>query len=179
MAPQTLPGTPRPEGIEPRHFAGDRSFRRQASLLSLGILAAVLAWGLSGYAGDRHAQYSIDNEAGHFELNVPDIVRCGSVIETRIRVVAKQRIAKLVIAVDAPLWRQITTNSILPAASSEASENGRHRFSYDPVAAGQSFDLQIQQQVNPKLFGINRGTIAIMDGDRPLAEVALGIKVLP
>lgn len=179
MAPQPPTGIRPPEGIEPRHLDAGPPLRRHSSVLSLGILGLVMIWGLSGHAGDRRANHVIDNPAGRFEVTVPDIVRCGNVIETRIQVVAKRRIDKLVIAVDEGLWRQITTNSMLPAAGGEASTDGQHRFSYDAVEAGQTFALQIEQQVNPKLFGANHGRLAFMDGDRPLADIALDIQVLP
>lgn len=178
MARPALPGIPPPEGIESRHL-DTGPLRRHASLWSLGILGAVLAWGVSGYAGDRQVDHVIDNGAGRFELKVPGVVRCGNVIATRIHLVPRRTIDKLVVEVDVALWRQITTNSMVPAAASEASADGRHRFTYDRVDAGKPFDLQIQQQVNPSLFGVNHGRIAFLDGDQPLGDLALDITVLP
>ncbi len=179
-----MPATTRPEphlpdGIDAENLQPDAPFRRHSSLFSLVLLGAVVAWGLSGLAGDRHADHSVDNASGRFELWAPVIARCGNVIESRVHVVAKRRIAKLVIGVDAPLWHQITTNSMVPAAASEASVQGQHRFSFDAIEAGQRFDLQIAQQINPSLFGVNHGRVIFLDGDQPLAEMALEIKVLP
>ena len=179
MAPPALRGIRPPDGIDSKNLQPDSALHGHSSLVSLGILGAILAWGISGFAGDRLVDHAIDNDAGRFEVKVPGVVRCGNVIESRIHLTAKRRIAKLVIAVDTTLWRQITTNSMVPAPGSEASAKGRHRFTYDPIDAGQTFDLQIQQQINPSLFGINHGRIAFFDGDEPLADLALDIKVLP
>ena len=169
----------RPDGIDADQVERGRDPRSGSSVLSLVVLGLVVAIGLCGLAGERSVDLAVDNAAGRLELRVPSIVRSGNVIETRLHFVARQPVAKLVVAIEPELWRQITTNSIEPAAASEEFSDGMLRLSFDKLEAGQAFDLQFAQQINPALFGTNRGRIVVLDEQRQLAELAIELRVLP
>ena len=148
--------------------------------MSLIVLSALMALGLSGLAGGGpNPAQAIRTADGTFEVLAPRISRDGNVIETLLRVNAARRIDKLVIGVDPGLWSQITTNSTLPQAADESFEQGLIRFAFDKVDAGSSFQLQVSQQINPALVGTNRGRIAFFDGKRLLAQAPMQLTVLP
>ena len=107
------------------------------------------------------------------------MLRSGSFAQTRIRVHARQDIDELVLAFEPSIWREMTTNSIVPTPAEETHADGLIRFSFDSLDAGKSFELSIQQQVNPSRFGTNRGRFVLLDGERPLLEVPLSYLVLP
>ena len=169
----------RPDGIERGNVEPRPGLHRHASHLSLLVLGAVLAAGLSGWLGEKRVALTVDNAAGRFEILAPAIARNGNIIETRIRVEARKRIGQLVIAFEPGLWREITTNSTVPTAADEGFADGLLRFSFDKLEAGEAFEWQIAQQINPSLNGINRGRVVFLDAKKPLAEVAIAIKVLP
>lgn len=168
-----------PDGIGETNLRPPRGLHRHSGILSLGVLGALLAVGLSGYLGDRQQHFGVDNPAGRFTVDFPTRVRNGNIIETRVDVSPQRPIAKLVIAFEPGLWRDVTTNSTEPAAASETFEDGLLRFSFDKVDAGQSFHFQIAQQINPRLFGAHRGRIVFLDGRETLAEIPLSMTVLP
>ena len=170
---------PPPDGIHQGHIETRQGLRRHASILSLAVLGAVLAAGLSGYAGEKRIGLAVDNAAGQFRLEAPSIVRNGNIIETRVRVVAKRRIGKLVIGIEPGLWRQITTNSTTPDAANESFADGLFRFAFDKLDPGKVFEFQINQQVNPNLIGANRGRVVFLDGNDVLAQIPVAMRVLP
>ena len=168
-----------PDGIARGHIEPRQGLHRHASFLSLLVLGAVLAAGLSGWLGEKRALLVVDNATGRFEILAPTIARNGNIIETRIRVEARKRIGQLVIGFEPDLWREITTNSTVPTAADESYADGLLRFSFAKLEAGEAFEWQIAQQINPSLNGINRGRVVFLDAKKPLAEVALALKVLP
>jgi len=170
--------SPPPDGIGTEHIE-PRLMHRRPGILSLVTLGVLVAIGLSGYAGGGSVEHEVRNAAGTFVLRAPEIIRNGEVLETRMRVVAQRPIDKLVIGVAPALWREVTTNSTVPQAGEESFRDGLFRFSFDKVEAGGAFELQIVQQINPGLWGTNRGRVVFLDGDTVLAEMPVAMRVLP
>lgn len=168
-----------PDGIGNDAPGSGHAVGRHASVVSLAVLGAVIAIGLSGYAGGRSVHHTRHDETLSLSLSTPAIVRTGNVMETRLQVIAQRRIGRLIVGVEPGLWRELTTNATLPTASSEAYVDGLFRFDFGPIEAGKAFEFQISQQVNPSLLGANRGRFVILDGQRPLAQIPLRLTVLP
>jgi len=177
MAKQRSQSHP-PDGISTEHIALRPRHRRPA-VISLLILGAVVATGLSGLAGGRRAEHVVHNAAGAFSFTAPDVVRNGELLESRARVIAERPIGKLVIGIEPALWRELTTNSTVPQAGEESYRDGLFRFTFDRLEAGATFEFQVAQQVNPSLWGVNRGRVVFLDGDRVLAEIPIAMRVLP
>ena len=167
-----------PDGIGTEHI-DLRSRHRRPALVSLVILGAVVAFGLSGLAGGRRAEHVVHNAAGAFSFTSPDVVRNGEMLESRARVVAARPIGKLVIGIEPTLWRELTTNSTIPQAGEESYRDGLFRFAFDKVEAGRTFEFQVAQQINPNLWGTNSGRVVFLDGDHVLAEIPVVMHVLP
>lgn len=165
-----------PDGIADEH-AQDHGRANPAPLV---LLAALLFLGLAGLLGGqpdeaRRAQ----GEDVTLSVRTPHLLRNGMVFETVVKATPKRPIGDLVIAVSAPLWREMTINTMIPAAGEESHKGGYHRFSFGPVAAGETFLFKIDGQINPPLFAGTGGAIIALDGDRELASVPVEIRVLP
>ncbi len=169
----------RPDGIDEIHIDPRHRLGRHSSILSLGVLGTVLAIGLSGRVGVSSQTHRVDAPAARLEMKFPKVLRSGSFVETRIEVQARTDIAELVLAFEPSIWREVTTVSIRPSPADESHSDGLLRFGFDRLAAGQRFELQIQQQVNPSRFGSSQGRFVLFDGERPLLEVPLAYQVLP
>lgn len=171
--------SPPPDGVDREQIEPHRGVRRHTSILSLVVLGAVCAGGLSGYLGQKQIGLVIDNSAGRFEIDAPAIARNGNIIETRIHVLARKPVDTLVIGIEPGLWRGITTNATAPTPGGERFADGLWRFSFDQLAAGAEFEFQFDQQINPDLIGTNRGRIIFFDGTVPLAQATVTLTVLP
>jgi hypothetical protein len=167
-----------PDGIAAEHVRPAGGWRRRASPLSLLALVAIVALGLSGLAG-RERAWVAEGAAVELSVHASELIRSGEIFETRITVSATEAIAELVIGVDISLWRDMTVNTMIPAAADERSEAGRFLFSFGALEPGETFELKVDLQVNPDALGNNPGAVRILDGERELASVEVGIGVLP
>jgi hypothetical protein len=168
-----------PDGIGAKNAETRGAAHRHASVLSLIGLGLIVGWGLSGFAGNRSQHRAADAPAVALAVDAPSLIRNGEFFESTVAVSAKRRIAKLVIAVSPTLLREITTNSMTPAADKETFEDGLFRFTFGSLESGESFVVKIDSQINHTLFGTNAGSVAVFDGDDRLAEVPLRMRVLP
>ncbi len=172
------PGLLRPDGIDD-HVERRSSRHFHVDTLSLFVLGAIVLWGLSGFAGSRTHAHAADASALTLIVTTPSLIRNGELYETTIDVGAKRSIRKLVIGVSPALWRETTMNSMTPTPAQESSRDGLFRFEYGPLEAGASFKVKIDLQINPSLFGDNAGRFVAFDGEDPLAEVPVLLRVLP
>lgn len=171
---------PFPDGIEDCHADPPGRFRMASSLLTLLILGGIVAAGLSGALGGApNTPVAVANADASLVIDTPLTIRNGEFFETRIRVEARRPIADAVLAIAPSLWRDMTVNTMIPAAAEEKFERGSYAFSYGPLDAGATLLIKIDGQINPPLFAGTSGTIELRDGERPLAAVPLSIRVLP
>lgn len=171
---------PLPDGLDKRHLERDRGFRRHASVVSLCVLGAIIAIALSGLlggAGDSHLTTANDHVVLTYEG--PTRIRNGMFFEVHVHVTARQPIKKLELSLDPSLERDITMNSMIPAAADETFKDGAFRYTFDKLDAGDKFDVKFDFQINPSLFAGNKGNIAVYDGDAKLAALPVSITVFP
>lgn len=180
MAPPPAGAPPRPDGIEAAHEQlPATAWRRIRPLLSLLVLGAVMAWALSGRAGGRTADWTVETPAAVLRIEAPRIIRTGQFYETTVEVRARRDIAQLAVAVEPGLWKDVTINSTVPTPAEESYAADRVRFSFDRLAAGETFVFKVDAQVNPSRWGTNAGTLALLDGEAPLAALPLSMRILP
>ena len=110
---------------------------------------------------------------------IPDRLRNGEFFEMRLRVAATRPIADATIAVPPGLWRDMTINSMVPAASEEAFKDGAYRFRYGALKAGETLEIKIDGQINPPLTVGTKGEVALYDGTTRIATLPVRIRVLP
>ena len=165
-----------PEGLDARH---DTKRGVHASVVSLVLLGALMAWGLSGRAGNHAERLAARNADVAFEVVTPGWIRAGEIYEQKIRITALRPIRQLGLAVTPELWREVTVNGLMPEPESQEQSGRDWRFTWKALDAGTTFELKVDAQVNPSLWGRNEGRMAVLDGDRELASVPVAMNVLP
>ncbi|MCM8731534.1 hypothetical protein ACFO8O_11250 [Hephaestia sp. GCM10023244] len=158
--------TPCSDGISEDDACPRSGYRRRARVAPLVILTVFLILGFVGLFGGRASPTQVaESDAARLEVTTPVTLRNGLVFETVIRATPKRPIKDLTLAISTSLWRDVTINSLIPAATQEESRDGFFRFSYGPVEAGQSFEAKLDGQINPPLFLGTVGDIVVYDGD--------------
>lgn len=168
--------TQSPDGITQEH----QSNSRRANPWPLLLLAALLGIGLSGiFAGQPATIRRAVSDSAALAVRMPDTLRNGMAFETVIEVTPRRPVGNLVIAMSDGLWREMTINTMMPAAGEESHKDASHRFSFGRAEAGETFRFKIDGQINPPLFAGTSGMIIALDGETALTTVLVRIKVLP
>ena len=166
--------------FDPATARGSEQGKFPRGTLGLVLLAALLGAALLGYLGGGKSPHLLAATAqADLTVKTPLRLRSGLFFEQDIEVRARAPIADAVIGIGAPLWQDITVNSMIPAAADEGFEDGRYRLHYGPLKPGDRLRLKVDAQINPPLTGGTRGAITLSDGERLIATVPLTIKVLP
>lgn len=168
-----------PDGITDYHTT-DGGLSRHASPISFVVLAGLLlaaALGLLG--GQPHPRFHAESGMADLSVETPAVIRNGEFFETRITVVPKRPVTDLVVAVTPALWRDITVNTMIPAAADERFEDGAFHFGYGKAEAGKPVVVKIDSQINPPLFAGTRGAVIVFDGKVELVRVPIEMKVRP
>jgi hypothetical protein len=168
-----------PDGIERRHIDPTGGAWRNGAGLVVFSVAVVLS--LFGVYGREHTVAATDRAGGvRASVHLPEVLRNGEFFEMQFRIeVGDVAVEDLTIAVDASVWRDITVNTFIPAATEESSEDEAYRFAFGPMEAGSTFVAKVDAQVNPDILGANRGVIGVYDGEQLLLELPIEIGVLP
>lgn len=167
---------PFPNGIDEEHIGARRTgWTNPTGVIVLSLLVAFAFLGAYG----REHTIAASGAGVDFEAHLPERIRNGELFEMRFTVLAHEAVSELVIAVDASVWEDMTINTFMPGAAEETSEAGRYRFSFGPMAAGTTFDIKVDGQINPDTVGGNSGVIGVYDGERLLVELPVEIGVLP
>ena len=141
--------------------------RRALLLVLLGFLIA----GLANVFGQRPHGDVVDGDAARFELYAPAHLRGGLLYEARFTITAKQDVKSAVLQLS-PGWNEgQTMNTIEPSPLGEASRNGDLLFTLGHIAAGTTYRLFIQFQVNPTNVGRRTADVTLYDGGTKLAHV--------
>lgn len=169
----------RPQGIEESHTHG-RNWYRFANPLSVLGVGLFLAAALAGvFGGQPHPAKLVDVSAATMRYEFPEILRNGEFFEMRVVVDAKQPFSDLQIGISSEYWRDLTINTMIPAASEEKAEKGVYLFSYGEMEAGDRLTIKIDGQINPPMFAGTRGELTLRDGDRVLGSVPVKLRVYP
>jgi hypothetical protein len=174
------PASPFPEGIDATHVGPFGGVRAHANPFAFILLGSLLALAMTGMLGGTPASVTVVHaSAADLQIKLARPLRSGLFFETHVRVVARRDIAEPVLGIDATLWRDLTINSQVPAASDERFEGGQYRFAYPSMKAGDMLEIKIDGQTNPPLVGRLDGSIDLLDGKMRLAGSRLSIPVLP
>jgi hypothetical protein len=169
-----------PDGIGRKDLANAEGAGHRASVLSLLVLALVLAVALSGLlGGGPMPRKTADSARATLTYVGPRFIRNGMFFEAYAVVRAKQPIDKLVVAINESLVHDMTMNSMVPQATDETFEDGSFRFSYGSLDAGQTFTVKFDFEINPAMLAGTAGRIAVFDDHDPLVELPVIITVYP
>ncbi len=168
-----------PEGIERRHIHEARHsvFERwPLGLIGLGVLLVGSVFGAFGTEATRGAA-----EGGvRLSVDGPERIRNGELFEMRITVEAETDIDELTLLIGDEVWRDLTINTVVPAATTEGYRQGAFSFEYGALGAGRQLTVKVDGQVNPDHDpGVAEGSIGVADGSAALVSVDYELTVLP
>ena len=167
-----------PDGIGDEHVRPVSGLRRHASPLSLAIFGGVVVLALTGMLGHER-DWRAEVEGTNLAVHAPEVIRNGEFFEIRMTVQSDEPIDEMVVGVATSLWEDMTVNTMIPAATEEVGQDGEFRFTFDRLDAGSVFELKVDLQVNPDILGGNEGDITVYDGEDAIANVTIGMTVLP
>jgi hypothetical protein len=147
-------------------------------VLTLIAVLAVLA--LANVFGQRPSTLEAEGAAAVLEVYSPTDIRGGDFMEARFHITAKRDLKKAVLKLD-PGWAEgMSMNTIEPSPVDETSEDGRLAFTLGPIAAGHSYILFLQFQVNPTNVAWHRPqNVDLYDGNQVVARIHKTITVYP
>jgi hypothetical protein len=143
------------------------------------LLLAVAVVALAGVFGQETKHTTVQAPAASMTLSGPTKVRGGLLFQTKIKVVARQNLAKPKIVLDDGFFDGLTLNTSEPQASQEINRNGRIAFDYDALNAGQQLTLWLQYQVNPVTVGSRTQRVELDDGDTTVASISRDFRSFP
>jgi hypothetical protein len=148
-----------------------------------GLLAPVLAvpvLALFNVFGQRPSTASA-TAPGSASLRVyaPDDLRGGLLYMARFTITAHTSLDKATLVL-AHGWAEDTQiNTIAPSPIGEGSDNGRLVFQLGHIAAGKTYVLYMEFQVNPTNVGSHNQDVILKNGDTTLATIHRSIFVYP
>lgn len=169
-----------PDGIREEHARPQSFVRRYLGWLALVVLAALLSVALTGFLGGHpNPTRVVESSRAELEVNLPEIMRSGEFFEMRFRVHARDSIKRPVLAVSHSYLRDLTLNTFKPSPAEETSDGTYYRMVFEPMEPGDSFELMIDGQVNPDLFGGTQGSVGLLDDEAPIASMPLKLEIRP
>lgn len=157
-----------------------RARSRWRTTVAVALLAAVLLvsfTGLFGGGAPRVVEAKVPAISG--DLTYDAIVRSGNWYETLVSLRASADIQDLTIAIDDPLWRKMSIDTMAPDAESAEALDGAYVYHFGPVRSGESFRLKLDGQIQPGMLRRQSGTIDVRDGTRELMAFPVTLTVLP
>ncbi len=169
----------RPFGIEAKHGNPGR-LAMWRTPLAIFVIAGLIAAAFAGWlGGGSDAERRIVTPRATIELRHAAILRSGNWFETQVRLVPVTDVEDLVIAIDTPLWRAMSIDTLVPDAESAKSLDDRFAYHFGKVRAGHPFTLKFDGQIQPRAFRQLRGAMRIADGENEIATIPMALTVLP
>jgi len=147
-------------------------------LLALVVAVPVLA--LFNLFGQRPSTVSATAPGrATLRLYAPTHLRGGLLYMARFTITAHSALGKLNLVL-AHGWAESTQiNTIEPGPIGEGSDNGRIVFSLGHLAAGKTYILFMQFQVNPTNVGSHNQDVTLKDGDTTITTLHRSVFVYP
>lgn len=169
--------SPPPDGISTQALYVQKGYANPLPLILLTMLMIAGLMGLMG--GNPSPTRWVENQNLRLSIHSPAIVRSGMAFETKFAIYAKRPIHQLSMSVSDGLWRDMTINTMIPAATEEIYRDGAHHFIFSDLPSGEQFQFKVDGQINPPLIGKVRGPITVWDGPTKITEIDFKTMVLP
>jgi hypothetical protein len=171
--------SPAPYGIDAYHCEVER-FARWRTPLAVLVFVVVLGSALLGWLGGGGASVkAYVSPAAKVMLEHEPILRSGNWFETVLTVTPARDVKDLVMAVDQPLWRGMSIDTIAPDAESAEGLGGTYSYHFGAVKAGEPLRIKFDGQIQPRALRVLEGDITIADDKTGLIAIPLSITVLP
>jgi hypothetical protein len=146
----------------------------------LALIVVVLLLGLANVFGQRPSTATANAAVATISLYAPTAVRGGLLWEARFHINARRDLKNAILKLD-PGWAEgMSMNTVEPSPVNQTSDNGRLSFSLGHIAAGHSFLLFLQFQVNPTNVAWHRPqNVELDDGGQVIARIHRTITAFP
>ena len=155
--------------------ANDIWIRR--GLFALVCVVPVLA--LLNLFGQRPDTSAGTAAGAQLSVSAPSRVRGGLLYQARFRITAKRGLAQAALVLDRGWLDGLTINTMEPAPVSESSKDGKLALDLGPIAAGHSYVLVLDFQVNPTTLGRQDQSLTLYDGNHALVTLHRTLTVFP
>jgi hypothetical protein len=148
--------------------------------LILGAVALFALLGLLNVFGQRPVTTRDSAPAASLALYAPTHLRGGLLFSARFHIVAHRELKKATLVLD-PGWLEgMAVNTMEPSPLGEASANGRLSLDLGHIAAGASYILFLQMQVNPTNIAWRRSqNVVLTDGSTPILRIHRTVNIFP
>jgi hypothetical protein len=168
-----------PYGIDAYHcdVARFARFRTPLAIVLFIVVLGSALFGFLGGGGSRTVAYV--SPFARVVVEHEPILRSGNWFETTLTITPSRNIEDLVMAVDQPLWRGMSIDTIAPDAESAEGLDGTYSYHFGPVKSGETLRIKFDGQIQPRAFRRLRGDITIADDKEDLMAIPVSITVLP
>jgi hypothetical protein len=135
------------------------------------LLCAFVVAALLNVFGQRQAKSSGTSPAARMTVSAPARVRGGLLYQLRIQVHALKAIQTPNVVLDEGWFQQTTVNAIEPQPSTESSQGGSVKLTYDAMKPGDTLTVWIYFQANPTNVGRHHTDVALDDGSHRLIHI--------
>jgi hypothetical protein len=147
------------------------------SLMALVAVVPVLA--LFNLFGQHPSTSTATASKATLRLYAPTHLRGGLLYMGRFTITAHQALTKANLVLSRGWAESSQINTIEPGPTGEGSDNGRLVFQLGHIAAGKSFVLFMEFQVNPTNVGSHNQDVTLKDGDTTLTTIHRSVFVYP
>jgi hypothetical protein len=145
------------------------------ALLCLLVLAALL-----NLFGQEPVRETARGGGATLGLEAPTALRGGLVFQTRVEIEATDRaIGQPTLFLSDGWFDSVTLNAISPEPTGQKGEADGVTWQFGPLAAGDSFTVWAEWQVNPSRVGSGRHRLELRDGELPLTSINHSIRSFP
>jgi hypothetical protein len=156
-----------------------RQYEHVASRAFLVLLVLVPILALANVFGQRPATTAADSAAAKLTVSAPTTVRGGLLFQARLHIDAHRDVKKAVLVFGTGWLEGMTLNTIEPSPLGQGSSDGHLTFDLGHIAAGRSYVLYLQFQVDPTNIGHRSQAVTLYDGSTELLAIHRKVTVLP
>jgi hypothetical protein len=157
-------------------FARGAIWWRRGVLAALGLLGLLA---LLNVFGQRPTTQVANGSAASFSLYAPTHLRGGLLFSARFTIKAHRDLAKATLVLDPGWVEDMAVNTIEPSPVNEGSRNGKLVLELGHIAAGSTYVLWMQFQVNPTNVGRRSQSVELDDGSSRLFTMHRKVTVFP
>ena len=106
-------------------------------------------------------------------------MRGGLLYQARFNITARKKLDQAELVLARGWIHDLTINTMEPSPTGETSQDGKLGLDLGPIAAGQTYVLFIDYQVNPTNVGRQDQTVTLYDGNRALVTLHRTLTVFP
>jgi hypothetical protein len=144
-----------------------------------GLICVVPVLALLNVFGQRPETSTGTAAAAQLSVSAPSRVRGGLLYQARFSITPRKKLDQAELVLARGWIHDLTINTMEPSPTSETSQDGKLGLDLGPIAAGQTYVLFIDYQVNPTNVGSQDQTVTLYDGNRALVTLHRTLMVFP